>query len=133
MKLYNNNCYEWDDLYLGMAKGLICEARCLLEDDGNSKYDDILANIDETCLDDSAVNLIVKAGYAYNKVAKMRMGTDYEEEEGFDLFFDLYFGDSPYYEADSELKEFYHTYSKLFDKTPSIGESVDGDIRVFFE
>lgn len=133
MNIYDNKCYEWDDLYLGMAKGLICEARAILEDTDNGKYDDILAMIDETCLDDSVVNMIVKAGYAYNKIAKHHMDKGYEEDEGFDLFFDLYYGDSPYYESDSELKEFYDTYSKMFQKTPSIKESIHGDIRVFFE
>jgi hypothetical protein len=29
--------------------------------------------------------------------------------------------------------EFYEKYQKIFERTPNIGESVDGDIRVFFE
>lgn len=135
MKLYDNGCYMWDGLVLGMAKALICEARTRLDEEDNHKYDDILADIDENCIDTMVVDLLVSTARAYCRASLLHSEDDEAmEEEGFDLFYDLYMCTEHHLLQDrEEVNKFYNEFQRIFERTPSIGESVDGDIRVFFE
>lgn len=135
MNLYDNGCYMWDGLVLGMARALISEAQNILDDEDCHIYDNILNLIDENCIDVSAVDLLVSAAREYCKVGLLHNeDEDYKIDEGFDLFYDLYLGNKHHLLQENEItNEFYEKYQKIFERTPNIGESVDGDVRVFFE
>ena len=135
MNLFDNGCYMWDGLVLGMARALISEAEHILDEEDCHIYDSILYKIDESCIDTQAVDLLVHTARTYCEAGLLC--NEFEEdkqEEGFDLFYDLYFGNQHHLLQDNEItNEFYEKYQKIFERTPNIGESVDGDIRVFFE
>lgn len=135
MNLFDNGCYMWDGLVLGMARALISEAEHILDEEDCHIYDSILNKIDENCIDTQAVDLLVHTAREYCKAGLLC--NEFEEDkqvEGFDLFYDLYFGNKHHLLQENEItNEFYEKYQKIFERTPNIGESVDGDIRVFFE
>ena len=135
MNLFDNGCYMWDGLVLGMARALISEAEHILDEEDCHIYDSILNKIDETCIDPLVVDLLVITAREYCRAGLLNNTTDEDmQEEGFDLFYDLYLGNKHHLLQDNDnANKFYDKYQKIFERTPNIGESVDGDIRVFFE
>ena len=136
MKLFDNGCYMWDGLVLGMARGLVSEAKRILQEEDIHDYDDIMNDIDETCIDSLTVDFFIHIAREYCNAGLLH-NTDEEgkEEEGFDLFNDLYFGTQHHLlQSDDTVIDFYDKYQAKFgNSTPSIGESIHEDIRVFFE
>lgn len=96
MELYDNGCYMWDNLVLGMARALIGEAKEVLYEEDNHTYDDYLPNIDENSIDNSALEVLVNTAKAYCKAGLLvnKNDDEYTIDEGIDLFFDLYFGNN---------------------------------------
>lgn len=135
MNLYDNGCYMWDSLCLGMARALVEEAERLYQEEDNHLYDDIVDMVDENCIDTLVVDLLVITARNYCRAGLLHNTTDkYMMDEGYDLFNDLYFGNNHHLLQDNDnANAFYDKYQKIFERTPSISESVDGDIRVFFE
>jgi len=139
MKIYDNGCYMWDKLVFGMARAMVSEAKTILQEENGNKYDKIIDKIDENAIDKSALDLLVKTVTAYCKAGLLKNTTEYAlQDEGVDLFFDLYFGNNHHLireavQKNDRAKEFYEKYQRVFEKSLTIGESVDDDIRVFFE
>lgn len=127
MKLFDNGVYFWEDLVLGMVKALVSEARNRLEEDGVDTYDEILHKIDENCVNRDVVTYLVRVATDFHKSGYFKHNS---EDEGFDLFFDLYYG--KYRKGMNKL--LFNKYSDEFsNRTPMISDSIYDDVRVFFE
>lgn len=119
----------------GMARAMVSEAKTILQEENGDKYDEIIDEIDVNAIDKNALILLVETATAYCKAGLLENTTDEGmQDEGVDLFFALYFGDNHHllHENDN-VNEFYEKYQRVFEKSLTIGESVDDDIRVFFE
>lgn len=135
MKIYDNGCYMWEKIVFGMARAMVSEAKTILQEENGDKYDEIIDKIDENAIDKNALILLVETATAYCKAGLLENTTNEGmQDEGVDLFFDLYFGNNHHLLRENDsANEFYEKYQRIFEKSLTIGESVDDDIRVFFE
>ena len=135
MKIYDNGCYMWEKIVFGMARAMVSEAKTILQEENGDKYNEIIDKIDENAIDKNALILLVKTATAYCKAGLLKNTTNEGmQDEGVDLFFDLYFGNNHHLLRENDsANEFYEKYQRVFEKSLTIGESVDDDIRVFFE
>lgn len=135
MKIYDNGCYMWEKIVLGMARAMVSEAKTILQGENGDRYNEIIDKIDENAIDKNALILLVKTATAYCKAGLLKNTTNEGmQDEGVDLFFDLYFGNNHHLLRENDsANEFYEKYQRIFEKSLTIGESVDDDIRVFFE
>lgn len=113
MKVYDNGVFMWDNIVLGMCKGLVAEAIRRDKEEENN-YAEVINKIDETTIDRQVVEYFVKTAKHFYDIGVLK-----ESSDGFDFFFQLYDGIIPY-----------DTFS---DRTPMINISIYDDVRVFFE
>lgn len=116
MKLYDNGIFMWDNLVLGMCRGLVAEAiRRYQEDDLHCEdIDAMIDKIDETTIDRDVVEYFVHTVKYFYDIGVLK-----ESSDGFDFFFQLYIGKIP--------------YEHFSDNRPEVSISIYDDIRVFFE